>query len=252
MTSGSLSNIALVLAAHGDRGGEAPNRTLLAHRDRLAATAAFRSVSAGVFRGDPSLTDALQAADRSQASQILVFPMFMAAGYFTGTVLPSRIAEAGLCLPISILPPLGLDPSLPPMMLKQAVAAATGAVLEPRHSRLLVVGHGSAGARASAKSTERVACWLRKTATFAYTETAFLEEEPFLATQLNGRHPPTVVFGFFAGDGLHAAEDVPGAITTASADAVYAGPVGPSLQIADLIQTAAFRALGLPLAAQVA
>jgi sirohydrochlorin cobaltochelatase len=252
MTAVDGGTTALVLAAHGDRGGEAPNRTLIGHRDRLMASGAFRSVTAGVFRGDPSLDDALKAANQSGANRILVYPLFMAAGYFTNKVLPERISSASLGPACSMLPPLGLDPALPQMMLDCAVATARGAGLVPAHARLLVVGHGSAGARASAKSTERAACWLRKTQTFAYTEAAFLEEEPFLRSRLGGAHPSTVVIGFFSGDGLHAAEDVPGAIRKADADAVYAGSVGRLPRVADLIQSAALRALGLPSPAQVA
>ena len=244
--------VALVLAAHGDRGGNAPNQTLLAHRDRLAKSAAFDFTGAGVFRGDPSLAGALEAARQSGAGRVLIYPLFMSGGYFTKKVLPERIAEAGLAGRCEILAPLGLDPALPPVILNRAVSAANDARIDPCHARLLVVGHGSAGARASAKSTERVACWLRKTRTFAYTETAFLEEEPMLGAQLCGPHPATVVVGFFSGDGLHAAEDVPGAILEANANAIYAGSVGPLPEVTEIIAAAARRAMGLPAAAQVA
>jgi sirohydrochlorin ferrochelatase len=252
VTANATSDVALVLAAHGDRGGGAPNQTLLAHCERLAASGQFKSVTAGVFRGNPSLEDALRAAEQSRPARIFVYPMFMAAGYFTNQKLPERIAGAQLSNCCLVLPPMGLDPALPAMMLKQAITTAREARLDPAHARLLVVGHGSAGARASAKSTERVACWLRKKQVFAYTEAAFLEEEPFLNAQLQGQHPATVVIGFFSGDGLHAAEDVPGAIALSGADAVYAGPVGRLTEVTALIQSAALRALGLPAHSQLA
>jgi sirohydrochlorin ferrochelatase len=47
----------------------------------------------------------------------------------------------------------------------------------------------------------------------------------------------TVVLGFFSGDGLHAAEDVPEAISETQAHAVYAGSIGKSPDLPGLIRS---------------
>ena len=69
-------NIAVVLAAHGDRGealaaGRA-NQTLMMHRDRLCEQSAFAAVTAGVLKGDLTLEDALSAADLPGVHHIAV------------------------------------------------------------------------------------------------------------------------------------------------------------------------------------
>ena len=239
MSARCLREVAVVLAAHGDRGGEAPNATLLAHRDALVATGLFRNVTAGALRAENlPLEEALQHAHASGATRIAVYPMFMADGYFTGKVLPERIAAAGLTDSCTLLPPLGLDPQLPKLMMSYALAMAGQTELTPAHTRLLIVGHGSKIGRASLRSTERVACKIRKMQQFSYVETAYLEETPFLGEQLKSSPLTTLVIGFFSGDGLHAAEDVPGAIAEAEADAHYAGPVGRHPQIAGIIEAA--------------
>jgi len=93
----------------------------------------------------------------------------------------------------------------------------------------VIVGHGSkSGAPASARSTRATAAVLGAQGLFAKVETAFLEEAPFAADVIAGCDRPTVVVGFFNGDGLHAAEDVPEAIAEAGGKAVYTGPLGAS------------------------
>ncbi len=234
-----LSDVALVLAAHGDRGGETPNEVLLSHVRTLAATGHYRLVTAGTLRSeDLSLEHAMHAAEASGAARIAVYPMFMADGYFTGKVLPDRIAAAGLSDRCSLLAPLGLDPQLPPLMMRHAILFAAQIGLNPAHTRLLVAGHGSKIGRASLRSTERVACKLRKMRRFAWIETAYLEETPFLHSQLPSSELTTLVLGFFSGDGLHASEDVPGAIAASGATAHYAGSIGRQPEIGQIIDAA--------------
>ena len=242
MTHVALSDVAVVLAAHGDRGGrsgEARNATLLAHASSLAATGAFRSVGAGTLKSeDLALKDALAQAHATGAARVAVYPMFMADGFFTSKALPERIAAVGLAHLCTLLPPLGLDPLMPSLIMQHAVAAAQTAALNPAHTRLLLVGHGSKISRASLRSTERVACKLRQLQRFAFIETAYLEESPFLDAQLKSAELTTLVSGFFSGDGLHAAEDVPGAIAQAGANAHYAGSIAGQPGIAQIVEAA--------------
>jgi sirohydrochlorin ferrochelatase len=138
------------------------------------------------------------------------------------------------------LAPLGLDPSLPPLMMREALAAAARGAFDPLLARLLVVGHGSNSRPngASARATRRAAQLLAASRTFADISVAFLEEPPFLTDGLADRSRPTVVLGFFSGEGLHALEDVPAAIAELSASAVYTGPIGALPEIADIIARA--------------
>lgn len=234
-----MTDVAVVLAAHGDRGGEAPNATLLAHANTLTSRRVFREVRAGTLRSDDlTLADALGAARASGASRIAVYPMFMADGYFTRTVLPDTIAAAGMAELCTVLAPLGLDPLLPELMLRQAVDAAKRFALDPLQTRLLVAAHGSKLGQASFNSTERVASYLKKQQRFALVETAYLEQAPFLDRQLMNEKWPTVISGFFSGDGMHAGEDVPSAITASRAKSHYAGSIGVDPCVAQIIEVA--------------
>jgi sirohydrochlorin ferrochelatase len=234
-----LRDVAVILAAHGDRGGESPNATLLAHCTRLSADGAFHSVAAGILRGEPVLEDSVRAALASGAKCLAVYPMFMAEGYFTRKVLTQRLAALEIPVDVHVLPPLGADPRLPELMRAEALAAAERAGVAAAAARLLVVGHGSKIGPASAEATRVVAAAIERAGGFGRVETAFLEEPEFLEEALRRDSAcPTIVSGFFSGDGLHAAEDVPEAIAETGAAAIYAGPIGKSARVTGMINSA--------------
>lgn len=230
------SELAVVLAAHGDRGGTGANDALLFHRDTLVRADRYASVSAGVLKGDLTLEAALSAADASSARHIAVYPFFMADGYFVRTRLAGRLAAAGLRLPWTLLSPLGVDPELPHLILRQSLAAAEAAGFQSAATDLLVVGHGSQIGPASADATRAAAARIAAANTFRSVTTAFLEEPPSVAEALHAATEPVVVTGFFSGDGLHAGEDVPEAIAASGRRAVYAGPIGGDPAVAPLIE----------------
>lgn len=235
----ALSEIAVILAAHGDRGGDDPNATLFRHCAALRANGTFHSVSAGILRGEPVLEDAVRAAVASGATCLAVYPMFMAEGYFTRKVLTQRLAALEIPVDVHVLPPLGADPRLPDLMRAEALATAERVGIEAHTARLLIVGHGSKIGPASAEATRVVAAAIEQAGGFGRVETAFLEEPEFLEDALRrDAVTSTIVSGYFSGDGLHAAEDVPQAIVEAGAAAIYAGPIGKSDRISEMIRTA--------------
>ena len=235
----TFRDVAVILAAHGDRGGDSPNATLLAHCARLRADGSFHSVSAGILRGEPLLEDSVQAALASGAKCLAVYPMFMAEGYFTRKVLTQRLVALEIPVDVYVLPPLGADPRLPALMRADALAAADRAGVAADAARLLIVGHGSKIGPASAEATRVVAAAIERAGGFGRVETAFLEEPEFLEDALRrDAASPTIVSGFFSGDGLHAAEDVPEAIAETGANATYAGPIGRSDAVSEIVRGA--------------
>lgn len=242
----SLHDVVVVLAAHGDRGGDAPNSVLHSHRDAIAALGVVRSVVAGVLKGEPQLEAALAEAAAAGPHRIAIYPMFMAAGYFTNKVLPDRVQAAGLERSCKILAPLGLDPGLPDLVLRDALGAASAAGMAPKSARLLIVGHGSKLGPASANATRAVARAVARADVFQSLATAFLEEPPFLDDVLARLNGPTIVSGFFSGEGLHAQEDVPEAIREAGTQAIYAGSIGRSLELPRIVLDAVRAAMASP------
>lgn len=230
-------SLAVVLASHGDRGGTSPNAALRAQAEAVR-TLTGHDVAIGVLKGEPTIEQALAEAAVSGAAHITVYPLFMADGYFVQKVLGDRILKAGLIPEPTLLPPLGLDPALPDLLIREAVVAAEKEGFDPSASRLLIAGHGSRLGPASATATRKAAARAALARRFASVTTAFLEEEPFLEDALRTHTVPTVVAGFFFGDGMHAGEDVPGIIADIGANAVYTGAIGNSPAVAPLIAAA--------------
>lgn len=234
---------AVLIVAHGERGGRADNRLLLSLRDAVAGRTGLRSLHAGVLNGAPSIEEALQALAAERPRRLLVYPFFMSDGYFTRTVVPQRIAAAGNGMPWQLLAPLGLDPALAALIEHRALAEATAAGWPPQRSRLLLVGHGSSKSDASARATRAAAAAVGKASKFAAVATAFLEEPPFLADALADDSDPTIVVGFLSGEGLHGRDDIPAAISQARSALRYAGPIGAAAGVDALIAAAISAAL---------
>ncbi len=233
MTAGGRE-IAAVLIAHGDRGGTAPNAALEAQAVAVRELTGLQ-IATGVLKGEPTLEQALKEAAQSGSERVAVYPLFMADGYFVQKV-GERIKAVGVMLEPVLLAPLGLDPGLPEILIQESLAAAAGRGFEPASTRLLVVGHGSKLGPASATATRKAAARAALARRFATVTTAFLEEEPFLEDALRTTaSTPTVVCGFFFGNGMHAGEDVPEAIAETGAKAVYTGAIGNSPAVAPLI-----------------
>lgn len=231
--------VGVIVVGHGERGKEYSNAILQGHAKAVGEALPGMPVAAGVLSGLPHIEAALGKVVNSGAHRILVYPYFMAAGFFVGTRIPKRIADAGFAGRCRILAPLGADPGLPGLIVRKAVAVATDELrAEPSACRLLLVGHGSKVSRASAEATEGVAGELRGTGRFGAVVTAYLEEAPFLDDVIPADATPTVIVGFFNGDGLHAGEDVPEAMAAAIGPVAYTGAIGGMPEVAGLIANA--------------
>jgi sirohydrochlorin ferrochelatase len=238
-----LSRIAVVLAAHGDRGSVERNAVLRALAARLRDNARFGAIYCGVLNGEPALADAMREAERAGPDLILVYPFFMSGGYFVKKVLPERIAQAGIRRPHEILEPLGLDPALPGLLLRRSLQAASEAGFSTGQTRLLLAAHGSKIGRTPAETAEAIARAIRARSPFTEVTTAFIEEPPFIAESLRATALPTVVAGLFSGDGMHGHDDVGEAMKGASAPCAYTRPVGSDPEVATLIEALVLRVL---------
>lgn len=240
------STVALVLTAHGDRGGSGANKHLASHAEALKERGDFAGVFYGVLNGEPTVEQALDEADTCGAKEIVVYPVFMSAGYFVNTVLAERVSAAGLRTPTGIMQPLGLDKRLALLMLEHSLRASKSAGIDPAGARLLIVGHGSKKGEESADATKRAARLLSPHSPYARVETAFIEESPFLAETLERYDGTSVVAGFLSGEGLHGGEDIPEAIKESGARALYTGPIGLHPRVPELILSSLRQALAGP------
>ncbi len=238
-----FSQVAVLLAAHGDRGTAERNAVLRAHETRLRETRTFGWVGHGVLNGEPQFADALLEAGRSEPDLIVVYPLFMSSGYFVRKVMPDRIAASNLSVSVRVLEPLGADPALPALLLRRALQSAADASINPSRSHLLIAAHGSKIGRTPAEAAEAVAAAVRAVSPFALVQTAFIEEPPFIADLLREAKVPIIVAGLFSGDGMHGHDDVGRAIGEACVPCAYTRPIGGDPEVTALIEDSVIKAL---------
>lgn len=176
------------------------------------------------------------ALERAVATlpEAVIFPFFMAEGWFTRKQLPKRLAEAGMPAPRQ-LAAFGHLPDMPALARHLALTAARSHGL-PDTATLLLAAHGSQVSRASATRTEEIAATLRATTPFRVV-TGYVEETPFLhdAARIDG---PALCLPLFATRAGHVAQDVPDALAAAGFTGPLLPAIGEAPEAARLIATA--------------
>jgi sirohydrochlorin cobaltochelatase len=177
-STAAKSKFALLLAAHGERRAGTGNAGVAGLAARLAAADVATEIGFGFLKGEPSIGDAVR---RLAARDLLVYPLFLSDGYFTRTLLPRRLEQAGALAgdrAVHILPPLGLDPALIGLILDRAQAVARAHGWVPACANLVLLAHGSSNNPASRRAAERVVAKIAALGVFARVRPAFLEEPP--------------------------------------------------------------------------
>jgi sirohydrochlorin ferrochelatase len=241
----AAANVAVLLAAHGERRPEAGNEGAFQLARALARRGLVAEVAVGFISGTPSVREALA---RLTAGRILVYPLFASSGYFTRDRLVQLLDEAkGDSREIEMLPPLGLDPGLPDLVRDQAARSARDHGFAPEACTLILLAHGSKRNPASRQATEQVARAIEKFAAFSEVVVAFLEEPPSLDKAAASIRGPAVVVGLFSGEGLHGAKDAPRLVARLDrSEIVFAGIMGSGPGIEELVAQAVTAALKRP------
>jgi sirohydrochlorin cobaltochelatase len=179
------------------------------------------------------------------APKVIVYPLFAANGYFTRDRLAQLLDEAdGEGHSVAVLPPLGLDPGLPDLVLVHATRAARENGFAPEVSTVILLAHGSRRNSASREATERIAREVRNRAAFRDVHIAFLEQRPFFREAAALVSGPAIVVGMFSGEGMHGAGDAPRLVAELDRkDIVFAGAIGSFAGVEDLILTAVTKAI---------
>jgi sirohydrochlorin ferrochelatase len=230
----------LLIVAHGERGGSTENRLAYALAERMRAAGRYAEVEVGFLRARPRIE---AAAARIAADELAVYPLFMSDGYYVRTAIPDRLGVLAKGRPVRVLPPVGVDPELPALIASLARRAAEQAGEASATTHLVLVAHGSSKSGESALAARAVAEKVASIADFLSVDVAFLEEEPFLDDALSRVPGPAVLLGLFAGDGLHAGEDLPAAVAKSGRrDIALSGPIAAEPALLDLIEAALARA----------
>lgn len=174
----------------------------------------------------------------------VVYPFFMARGWFTGRILPRRLDG----MQYRLACPFGLDPALP--------ALAAAALLSEHQSlgwgaeavQVLLAAHGSARGLKAAEAAQAFAAALTAELPGAGIRCGFVEQEPSIAAAARSLPGRTLCLPFFAQSGDHVKDDVPEALRDGGFQGSLLPAAGSLPGVAALIATAIRRAAAEPAA----
>lgn len=212
-----------LIVAHGQPGDPGPQQQAI---EALARAVALHLPAMRVQGATLAMPGALDLADDAT----LIYPMFMAAGWFTRSELPRRLGLAG-APHARILPPFGADPGLPALcrhLLEQA-ATKLGWPIDQTH--ILIAAHGSGRARAPCQAAQKMA---RDLAPLTVT-CGFIEEDPRLSDAARDLPARALCLPLFAARAEHVTGDLPQALATAEFRGITLPPIGMAAEVPAMI-----------------
>ncbi len=214
---------ALILA-HGQPSDPTPAATeLAALAARVAALLPGWDVRSATLAEGETLADTARAMAPG-----VVFPMFMAGGWFTRVQIPARLAGAGVG-GWRVLEPFGCDPALHDLCVAIASDAAG--------ADLILAAHGSFKSSVPSDIARHVAGRIAAEAGVGRVAVGFIDQSPQLAT-MTGFGPGSLCLPFFAAAGGHVSDDIPAALARAGFQGRILPPVGLDARVPALIAAA--------------
>lgn len=217
-----------LIVAHGQPSDPRPaGAALEALAARVEALMPGWSVGAATLAEDGAVARAV--VGRSGG---VVFPLFMAGGWFTRVQIPKRLAEAG-AEGWTVLEPFGCDPAVHDLCVALVREAGAGEVI--------LAAHGSFKSSVPSDIARHVAGRIAAE-TGVEVAAGFIDQEPQLSS-LTGRGG--VCLPFFAAEGGHVSEDIPAALDEASFTGRVLPPVGLDDRVPGIIAAAIRRGLAV-------
>ena len=164
----------------------------------------------------------------------LIYPMFMADGWFTQVQLPKRLAEGVGPQLVSF----GLDCTLPMLAALWLRSVCTDRTLDPYGTDLIIAGHGSGKSRRVSDATRAFADRVAEEIKPKSVRCGFVEEDPSLTDALSGLGPNAICLPFFAARRGHVLDDLPEAVAASGFQGVVLDPIGLHPEVPKLIADA--------------
>jgi sirohydrochlorin ferrochelatase len=221
-----------ILVAHGSPAAPAPQEAAM----MALAVRVSMWLPGWHVRGATLAQDGALEAAVSKMNTPLIYPFFMAEGWFTRINLPRRLNAAGAAS-LTQLAPFGTDPKL------IDVIAKTIAKLDLSRG-LLIAAHGSKVSQTSSNTTYDIVKALAGLG-IGPIKAGFVEEAPFLV-DVAREMPDAVCLPFFALRAGHVVQDIPEALSKASFSGTLLPPLGENISVAQLIASALERATAQP------
>lgn len=209
----------MLIVSHGSPSDPEPQERFIKRlAERVGGRTGARVVGATLAK--PGALDAAVVG----LARPLIFPHFMADGWFVSSYLQKRLAETGLAS-WTTLAPLGLSGALPALANRRLAAEMGEAGLPVGRTTLVVAAHGSPSNPRPAEVTRRFAETLAASGLFGAVRVGFVDEQPSLdeAASVEG---PAVLLPFFAARAGHVLTDLPEALHRAKFDGLILPPIG--------------------------
>lgn len=161
----------------------------------------------------------------------LVYPMFMAGGWFTKVNLPKRLEEAG-AENWKVLDAFGTDPRVQDLAVTILGEAGLG-----EGGELLLAAHGSFRSAAPSEVAISVAEKARLSLGLSRADAAFIDQHPQIS-EAKGFQDTAVCLPFFAARGGHVIDDLPAALEEAGFQGRVLQPLGLDPRIPGLVALA--------------
>lgn len=232
---------AALIVAHGQ-----PSDPASAGRafDRLAVQVGDADPGRMVLAATLAEDGALTARLADLGPQGIVYPMFMAGGWFTRVALAEKLRSAGAHIgPMGwqVLEPFGCQQAVHDLARDVLATALTGQSL--RHAEVLIAAHGSFKSSAPSDVAFALARQLQGDLGAARIDVGFIDQNPRLA-DAKGFGAGALCLPFFAAMGGHVTDDIPRALAEAGFGGQVLPPLGlhPSVPglIADGLKSPAF------------
>lgn len=221
-----------MIVAHGQPSDPGPAEADLA---RVAAAVAGCLPGWRVGSATLAAPEALGLALGRMAAP-LVFPFFMADGWFTQVALPARLAAAGGA-GLTILPAFGRMAAVQALTGVAARAAAVGRGWRPDETVLVLAAHGSgrsAGPAAAARDAQKAAA----AGGFAEVRLGFIEETPGVAEVAANAGARALCLPLFVARWGHVVVDLPEALASAGFRGPCLAPIGVRREVPGIIADA--------------
>lgn len=216
-----------LIVAHGQPSDPRPaGAALEALAARVEALLPGWSVGAATLAEEGAIARAVEGRPGG-----VVFPMFMAGGWFTKVQIPKKLAEVG-AVGWTVLEPFGCDPAVHDLCVTL--------VREAGVREVILAAHGSFKSSVPSDIAVHVAGRIAGEAG-AEVAAGFIDQEPQLST-LSRRGG--VCLPFFAAEGGHVSEDIPTALAEAGFTGRILPPVGLDARVPGIIAAAIAR--GVP------
>jgi sirohydrochlorin cobaltochelatase len=248
---------ALVLAAHGSHVSPHTAGLVWSYVDQLRALGVADEITAAFWKETPSLH---QVLDTVVSGQVVVVPVFTAAGYFSNQVVPAEMGLEGEITQradrtITYTRTVGEHPYLTQIVQQRIEDVLNTHQLDPQQVAIALIGHGTPRSPESRDATRQQAELLRNRQWAAEVVDVYLDDTPYIPSIYTSTQAPVIIaVPYFLAPGSHVTHDVPAALGIApdqvptqvnGRQVYYTPPVGTDEVICRVILELA-RDTGLP------